>query len=204
MHIYPDRLSPIYIYLLSIIKPEKTEAMEQNVNPWKANLNNGIIMLSVGIVYSLVMYFLDLSLNKVQGYVFMVVQFALLVYLLKSYRDNYMYGIISFGQSFGAGVIINLYYAIGTAIFTYILFKYIDPELVKKSLAMTEEQMVRKGAPQASIDAAMKITAKLMKPEIMAPFTVFGTMIWGVILSLLASIFVKKEGNPLIDNTEIR
>ena len=35
--------------------------MEQNVNVWKANLTNGLILGLIGIVYSLVMYFLDLS-----------------------------------------------------------------------------------------------------------------------------------------------
>ena len=48
--------------------------MESQVNPWKSNLTNGLILALVGIVYSLVMYFLDLSLNKSQGYVFMLIQ----------------------------------------------------------------------------------------------------------------------------------
>ena len=47
--------------------------MEEKVNPWKANLTNGLILGLVGIVYSLVMYFLDLSLNKTQGYIFLVI-----------------------------------------------------------------------------------------------------------------------------------
>ena len=42
--------------------------MEEKVSVWKANLNSGLIMGLVGIVYTLVIYFLDLTLNKVQGY----------------------------------------------------------------------------------------------------------------------------------------
>jgi hypothetical protein len=64
---------------------------------------------------------------------------------------------------------------------------------------MAEEAMVKKGAPQAAIDAGMAFTAKIMKPGIMAAFSIFGTMFAGVIYSLLVSIFIKKEGNPLID-----
>ena len=173
--------------------------MEEKVNPWKTNLTNGLIMGLIGIVYSLIIYFLGLSFNKVQGPVFIVVQIAILYFLLKSYRDNYMHGQITFGQAVGAGVIICLYYALIMAVFTYILYTVIDPGLTAKQLAFAEEAMVKKGVPQAGIDAAMAIQAKIMKPAILAPLTVFGSMLWGVIISLVVSIFVKKEGNPLID-----
>ena len=176
--------------------------MEQKVNAWKTNLTNGLIMGLVGIVYSLIIYFLDLSFNKAQGLVFLVIQIALLYFLLKSYRDNYLHGQITYGQSLGAGVIICLYYAVIMALFTYILYTVIDTGLLSKQLAFTEEALVKKGLPQASIDARMAIQSKIMKPGIMAPLSIFGNMLWGVILSLLVSIFIRKEGNPLIDSPE--
>jgi len=66
-------------------------------------------------------------------------------------------------------------------------------------LAMTEEVMSKKGMPQEAIDKGMEFTAKIMKPGIMATFSIFGSMFFGVIYTLLVSIFVKKEGNPLIE-----
>jgi hypothetical protein len=175
--------------------------MEQKVNVWKTNLTNGLILGMVGVVYSLLMYFLDLSLNKTQGWIFMLIQIALLYFLLKSYRDNFMHGQITYGQSVGAGVIICLYYSIIAAIFSYLLYTVIDPGLITKQLAIAEEAMVKKGAPQAAIDAGMAFTAKIMKPAIMAVSSIFINVIWGTLLSLLISIFIKKEGNPLIDST---
>jgi hypothetical protein len=176
--------------------------MEQKVNAWKANLNSGLILALVGIAWSLIMYFLDLYLNKTQGYVFMLVQIGLLYYLLKSYRDNFLFGNISYGQSVGAGVIICLYYTVAVAIFTYILYSYIDPGLIKKQLAIAEEAMVKRGTPQAGIDAGMAFTEKIMKPGIMVITTLFVGMLYGTVLTLLVSIFVKKEGNPLVDTPE--
>jgi hypothetical protein len=173
--------------------------MEQQVNVWKANLTNGLILGLTGVVYSLVMYFLDLTFNQVQGYAFMVVQIALLYFLLKSYRDNYMHGQITYGQSVGAGVVITLYSALIGAIFMYILYTVIDSGLTDKQLAFVEEKMLQKGIPQEAVDAGMAIQRKIMKPEIMAPFSVLGSMFFGTILSLIVSIFIKKEGNPLID-----
>ena len=92
--------------------------MEQKVNAWKTNLTNGLILGLVGVVYSLLMYFLDLSFNKNSGYVFMLIQIVILFFLLKSYRDNFMHGQITYGQSVGAGVIIFLYFAVIMAVFT--------------------------------------------------------------------------------------
>jgi hypothetical protein len=173
--------------------------MEEKVNVWKANLTNGLILALAGIAFSLVLFFLDLSLNKTVGYINIPIQLILLYFLLKSFRDNFMHGQISYGQSVGAGVVIFVYYAIIMAIFTYILWTVIDPGLAKKSMALSEEAMVKKGLPQAAIDTGMAFTAKIMKPGIMAIFTIFGSMFFGVIYTLLVSIFIKKESNPLID-----
>lgn len=173
--------------------------MEQKVNVWKANLTNGLILGLTGVVYTLVMYFLDLTFNQVQGYVFMIIQILLLYFLLKSYRDNFMFGQITYGQSVGAGVIISLYSAIIAAIFMYLLYTVIDSGLTEKQLAFVEEKMMSKGVPQQAIDAGMNFQRKLMKPEIMAPFSILSSVFGGTILSLLISIFIKKEGNPLID-----
>lgn len=173
--------------------------MEENVSVWKANLTNGIIFGLLGVVFTLVMYFLDLTFNKVPGYIFLVAQIFIIYYMIRSYRNSYLYGYITYGQSLGAGVIIFLYSSIITAIFTYILYKFIDTGLTAKMLAFTEEAMVKKGLPQTAIDAGMSMQKKIMIPEIMAPFTILGTMFGGTIISLIVSIFTRKEGNPLVD-----
>jgi hypothetical protein len=173
--------------------------MEEKVNVWKANMTNGLILALEGIAFSLVLYFFDLTFNKSIGYINIPIQLGLLYFLLKSYRDNFMHGQITYGQSVGAGMVMFVYVAIIMVIYTYVLWAVIDPGLAKKSLAVTEEAMVKKGTPQAAIDAGMAFTAKIMKPGIMAFFSIFGSLIRGVIYSLLVSIFIKKEGNPLID-----
>lgn len=177
--------------------------MEQNVSAWKANLNSGVIMGTIGIVYTLLMYFLDLTLNKSMGYIFIALSIFLLYYFIKSYRDNYMHGYITYGQAVGAGVIIYLYYSIISAIFTYILYTFIDPGLTKKLLAMVEEQMIKSGRVAADqLDTIMAFQKKIMIPEIQAPLGVIFNMIFGTIIALIVSIFIKKEGNPLLDEPE--
>ena len=176
--------------------------MEQEINAWKTNLTNGLILGLVGIVYTLIVYFLDLTFSTYQGYIGMAIQLVVLFFLLKSYRDNFRHGQITYGQSVGAGVIIYVYYAVIMAIFGYLLFTVIDPGLMKKALAVAEAKMASKGLPQAQIDTAMTLTSKMMKPAFTAIFGLFGTMIGGTIISLIVSIFIKRETNPLIDTPQ--
>jgi hypothetical protein len=178
--------------------------MEEKVSVWKANLTNGVILGLIGIVYTLVVYFFDLTLNKVQGYVFLVILIVALYFLIKSYRDNYLHGQMTYGQAVGAGMVIFLYYSIISAIFTYILFAFIDPGLIDKQIAFAEEVMQKRGLPQEAMDAAMKIQQKMIKPGIIAPMSLLSNMLYGLIMSLIIGIFVKNEGNPLIDPADVR
>jgi uncharacterized membrane protein YvlD (DUF360 family) len=177
--------------------------MEEKVNVWKTNLINGLILGLVGVVYSLVVYFLNLSFNKAQTYVFLLVQIAVLFFLVKSYRDNYKNGMMTYGEALGASIIICLYYAIIMAIFTYLLYTVIDKSLLDKQLAFAEEMMQKKGLPQATIDAGMAMQKKIMTPAFMAPISIFGNMFWGLIISLIVAAFVRKEGNPLADTPTV-
>ncbi len=178
--------------------------MEEKVSVWKSNLTNGLILGLIGIVYFLIMYFFDLTLNQVQGYVFLVITIVVLFFLIKSYRDNYLHGQMTYGQAVGAGMVIFLYYSIISAVFIYILYAVIDPGLIDKQLAMAEEMMQKRGLPQEAMDAAMNVQQKMVKPGIIAPLSVLQNMLYGLIMSLIIGIFVKKEGNPLIDSDDVR
>jgi hypothetical protein len=77
----------------------------------------------------------------------------------------------------------------------------IDTGLTNKMLAMVEETMVKSGkVPEGSLDTVMAFQKKILRPEILVPMTIISNMFFGTIISLLVSIFVRKEGNPLIDS----
>jgi hypothetical protein len=168
----------------------------------KANLINGLIMGLIGIVFSLVIYFLDLTTNKWVGYSLYLIEIIVLFFLVKSYRENYMHGMITYGQAMGAGVVIFVYCAIIMADFTYILYAVIDPGLLNKLLALSEEESLKRGYSQEQIDMGMKITRKIMTAPVMTILSIFGNMFVGTILSLIVAAFVRKEGNPLVDSTQ--
>ena len=189
----------VYLFVAEKFHIKNLLSMEKSVNVWKANLVNGLILGLIGVVFTLILYFFDQTFNKNLGYLFMLVQIVILYFLVKSYRDNYLHGMINYGQALGAGVIIFLYSALIGSLFSFLLYSVIDPGLLEKSLAFTEEQYLDRGLTQEQIDAGLNIARKMMKPAIMIPMGLVVNMFFGLIMSLIVAAFVRKEGNPLVD-----
>ena len=175
--------------------------MENQVSVWKANLNSGVIMGLLGIVWTLFLWFIDQSMNVILPWVWFLGMIILLFFFIKSYRDKYRKGFITYGQSLGAGVVIMLYYSIISAIFTYIMYSYIDPGIPEKLLAAAEQRMVDMGMAEGMVEQSMKFQSKVMVPWVMSLGQVFNGVLMGTIISLIISIFTRKEGNPLIDDS---
>jgi hypothetical protein len=174
--------------------------MESTPSIWKSCLKYGIIMGLVSVVLSVLIYMLDLTFATWIIIPVIIVTIITLFLLQRSYRDTYENGYISYGKSLGAGMIIFLYSAIIVAVYTYLLYKVIDPGLIDKTIAASTAKLEAKGLPEASIDAGMKMQAKMLKPGIISITQVFNTLLTGLLMSLVSSIFIAKKGNPLTEN----
>ena len=81
-----------------------------------------------------------------------------------------------------------------SGVYTYLLYEVIDPSLQEQLRLFTEEQIVSQGkVPEEQIDMAVGIATKFQKPIIMLVIAPFGGAIVGAIISLITSIFVKKN-----------
>jgi len=176
--------------------------MEQKRSIWKETLNYGIILGLVSVGFSVLSYMFDLTFKSWIMAPTLLISLAVLYFLLRSYRDHYNNGYISYGKSVGAGVIINLYAAVIGAIYIYVLYAFIDPGLVDKTLAFAQEKMIAKGIPESAIDSATAMQAKMMKPWLQALMSVLNGVFFGLLMSLIISLFVMKKGNPLLDEAE--
>ena len=179
------------LYLSGITK--KLLIMEKKVSVWQATLNSGLILGLALVIYTLLLYFLDQTFNKSLGYVSILIIIIGLVLGVKSFRDDARGGIMSYGQGVGAGTIIGLYAGIIGAIFTFLLYEVIDPDLMGKLLTFTEENLK---VPEEMIEQTMEIQKKFMTPWIMSVMSIINYVFFGVVVSLIACIFLKKEGSP--------
>ena len=171
--------------------------MEKKISVWQATLNSGLILGLALVIYTLLLYFLDQTFNKSLGYVSILIIIIGLVLGIKSFRNDARGGIMSYGEGVGAGTVIGLYAGIIGAIFTFLLYEVIDPDLMGKLLTFTEENLVESGkVPEEMIEQTMEIQKKFMAPWIMSVGSIINSVFFGVVVSLIASIFLKKEGTP--------
>jgi len=111
------------------------------------------------------------------------------------YRNSELNGEISYGQAVGFAVAAMLFSGIITALYTIILYSFIDPSLVDQLKALQEEAMLQKGMTEDQIEAAMSISSKMFTPGWMSIMGLLGSVLIGTIISLVTSIFVKKQSN---------
>jgi hypothetical protein len=169
--------------------------MEDKSTFWKSAMVYGLYLALVLTLFSVILYVTGLILNPKLGYISIVLTIAGIVFAQITYRNKELNGAITYGQSLGFGVAIMLFAGIVTALYTLVLYTFIDPSLIDQTKAIQEEAMLAKNLTQDQVDAAMAITSKMMTPAIMSIMGLLGSVFSGTIISLITSIFVKKQPN---------
>jgi hypothetical protein len=156
----------------------------------------------IGVVTSIILtYAFDLSNidpNSKLRWISYIPFIAFLCLSQKEYR-NQLGGYLTYGEGFQAGLLYSVFMGILAAIFTYLYFAVLSPEMLEKILASSEAQLQAKNMSQDQIDTAMSMTRKFMKPGIMAVFGLIGTIIMGVIIALITAAIFKKERPPFLN-----
>ncbi len=120
-----------------------------------------------------------------------------IVLATRTYRDQEQGGYISYGRALGTGTLTVLFASVITAFFTLALFTVIDPGLMDRMMTMREMAMYESGLSDDQIDMAMNMAERFASPAILSLSGFAGSVFIGFIFSLITSIFLKKEGNPL-------
>jgi len=159
----------------------------------KHSMTYGAIIGGALIVYSLLMYFMNLHLNKVVGYLSYIVLIIGLYFSAKNYRDQELGGNISYGQGLGYGVLVSFFCSIILAFYLFLFYKIIDPDTIGKIVQMAEDNMVEKGYTSEQISQGIVYVKKFTTPTTIALFTILGIVFYGFIFSLIISAIVKKQ-----------
>lgn len=148
------------------------------------------------IIYSVLLYILDLSMVKGLSYINYVLIIAGLIWFTINYRNTSLGGNISYGQALGYGTIIVVLAALISSIYSYIFMKYIDPSFVEKLIAVGEQEMINQGMSDDQIEMAQSMQKRFMQPGLMNIMGFVWFSILGFIITLITSAIVKKEGDP--------
>src|SRR6187402_1054305 len=104
--------------------------MEQRVksNPTKVATKWALIYTATAIVITYASEFLDVDINSPVKYVSYIPFIAFLCLTQKEYRDE-LGGYITYGNAFSAGFRYALFSGILLAVFTYLYFAILSPEM---------------------------------------------------------------------------
>jgi len=153
----------------------------------------GVIIGLVSIVYSVILYMLDQTLNRALGYAGLIILIAGLAIAMKSYRDNVLDGILPFGKAFGFGMLIVLVSALIGGIYGYLLYTVIDPDLVGKLMDFQAEKMLEQGLSEDQVEQTLEVTKRFISPAFIFVSGLIMNLLMGAVLSLIIAAIFKKE-----------
>lgn len=161
----------------------------------KNAMNYGAIVGFSLIFVAVVLYFFNITESSIANVFQYIIIFGGIVLGTVSYREKGLDGSISYGNSVRSGTLISLFASIILGFYLFLFFKIIDPAAMEKVFIMAEEQLLSNGTPEEQVEMGMEMYKKMMSPMFMAISTIFTFTIFGLIFSLIASIFIKKELN---------
>jgi len=162
-------------------------------------INYGIITGVVMILFSLILYLLDMFLNRTVssiGYVFLI---GGMIWGTLDYRKKSLNGFMTYGQAFKTSFLIGLFAAVLGLIYTYLFFTVIAPDAVQAIIEMSRQSTIE-SSPQLSedeIDRAMEMSAAFMSPIMLTIWGFVSQVLISAVIALIASIFLKKEDKSM-------
>ena len=87
----------------------------------------------------------------------------------------------------------SVIYAAINSIYSYILFTFLDPNMIEQIKEVAAQQMYDNNMSDEQVEAALQIQSLFMTPTFMTVSAIFITFLMGLIIALIISIFTKKE-----------
>jgi len=172
---------------------------EKKKSAFMPSLMPGIYLGFVLIIYSLLMFLLDVDRESYIQYFSYVILAVGLYWSIVSFRDKQLDGFIEYGKAFSAGFYTGMFASVLAGIFLYVYVQYIDPGMIDEILINAEESMLENNPDMSNeqIDQALAMTETFTSPVMMGIMGFVANVIVSAILSLIIAIFAKRENNQI-------
>lgn len=105
-----------------------------------------------------------------------------------------------YGRALGTGVMIALFSALFSIVTNYVYFQFINPGLVDLIVQARIDKMEASGMSSEQLERVEKGIRMFMSPVFSACIVFINAMVWGTLISLVTSIFLKRPSSedPLV------
>lgn len=172
-------------------------------------LKNGFVLALTLIIFDLILYIFKAPVNSPFQWVNLLIILAFIIYATINYRNKYCNGFISYGRSLISCFLITFYGGIIFAVYKYFFLKYFDYSVVINIKDFARQKLSEyEYLDEEKIDQIMDMQKWLYTPLVLSIGAIINYAFWGLIFSLIASIFIKKEDTSFeaatnaIDNTQ--
>lgn len=151
----------------------------------------GLLTGLVTVIITFGIYALQVEQHPVARFATIVVLIVGIILAQRNFKAQNA-GFMSYGQGISVGLTVSGMVGLLSAIFMYVYMNFVDPDLMTRIMEKARADMEAKGSmSDAQIDQAMAMSAKFTTGPIMLAFTVLGSILIGLIISLIASAFTK-------------
>jgi hypothetical protein len=168
---------------------EKKKSVSSNA------LMYGALVAAAGIVYSMILYIADLSMNNALQYVTYLFYIGGMILGTLQYRKLYQNDFMTYSQAVKNSFLIGFFASLMLAVFSFIFFKFIDPGMIDRIIEMTRNKMTEAN-PQMTeeqIEKALSISGFFTNAYVLPIMTIITSSIFSIIFALILGIFLKKE-----------
>jgi len=171
-------------------------------------MNYGAMLGLALIIYSVITYIFDLvGPGFLRTILLSLASIAISVIGIilgtKAFRDKFNNGYISYGKALLTGILIASFAGFISSLYSYIFNVFIDPGYVARITKETQEWMIdmmaSKGMSQEQLDVMVQQMQNAPQPSpILTAFLgVLMAALYGAIISLITSAFLKKNADEI-------
>lgn len=137
----------------------------------------------------------DFAMSYVLGYATMIVSLSMIFLAIKSYRDNYLGGVIPFGRGFLVGLYVSIFasilYVVSWKVFSSIAMPDFWDQYAKHSI----DALTKSGASPAEIAAKTKELEyyKTMPPLVEWGMTFLEIFPVGLVISAVSALILRRK-----------
>jgi len=145
------------------------------------------------IVVHLILFLLDQT-KETPGMIISTAVFIIAIIVVQlDYRNKKLGGFISYGRAVKIGFLSILFASFIMAIYMFIYLTQINPGEMQQALLDAQQQVYNYGLSPEQEASQIKMQESIHTPIVYALGTILGYAFMGIIVSLITSIFIKKE-----------
>lgn len=162
----------------------------------------GLGIALVGALFTLVLYLLgyqteNLDTGKTLGWLGMAIPIVGIVMGMRDGKQAALKeeGAFGYGAAFKQGMAIVLFWCLGGAVFAYVYYAFINTEMVDYVIEAQRVELAAQDVPESQWEGIESFTRTMFKPGFQALIALVLGGLMGLVITLIAAIFVKTKAD---------